>query len=146
MHYSMVKSPCSNFRVITAKFSGIRIFRIFTVLQIVDEGTDGSKKEKKVQRKQRNILTFWKKKKVGPDPEFVEKVAERQQHVDFWNIEKWHWNWLVLTHISLASHFWDIGKQCRPRSDTPECGVWSGSSLLANRNIYSKQNKNEKNT
>ena len=22
-----------------------------------------------------------------------------------------------LTHISLASHFWDIGKQCRPRSD-----------------------------
>ena len=25
-----------------------------------------------------------------------------------------------------------------------ECGVWSGSSLFANRNIYSKQNKNEK--
>ena len=37
---------------------------------------------------------------------------------------------------SLASHFWDIGKQCRPRSD--ECSVWSGSSLFANRNIYWK--------
>ena len=23
----------------------------------------------------------------------------------------------TLTHISLASHFWDIGKQCRPRSE-----------------------------
>ena len=40
-----------------------------------------------------------------------------------------------LTHIILASYFWDIGKQCRPRS---ERGVWSGSSLFANRNIYSK--------
>ena len=28
-----------------------------------------------------------------------------------------------LTHISLASHFWDIGKQCRPRSDAAERGV-----------------------
>ena len=43
-----------------------------------------------------------------------------------------------LTHISLASHFWDIGKQCRPRSDTTERGIWSGSSLFDNRNIYSK--------
>ena len=43
-----------------------------------------------------------------------------------------------LTHISLVSHFWDIGKQCRPRSDAAECGVWSGSSLFANRNIYLK--------
>ena len=42
------------------------------------------------------------------------------------------------THISLTSHFWDIGKQCRPRSDTAESGVWSGSSLFANRIIYSK--------
>ena len=43
-----------------------------------------------------------------------------------------------ITHISLASHFWDIGKQCRPRSDDAECGIWSGSSLFPNRNIYSK--------
>ena len=28
-----------------------------------------------------------------------------------------------LTHISLASHFWDMGKQCRPRSDAAACGV-----------------------
>ena len=44
----------------------------------------------------------------------------------------------VLTHISLASHFWVIGKQCRPRSDAAERGVCLGSSLFADRNIYSK--------
>ena len=27
---------------------------------------------------------------------------------------------MSLTHISLASHFWDIGEQCRPRSDAAE--------------------------
>ena len=30
-HFSMVKPPCSNFRVITANFSGVKSFRIFTV-------------------------------------------------------------------------------------------------------------------
>ena len=43
-----------------------------------------------------------------------------------------------LTHISLASHLWGIGKQCRPRSDTAERGVWSGSSLFASMNFYRK--------
>ena len=32
MHYSTVKPLCSNFRVITVNFSGVRIFRIFTVI------------------------------------------------------------------------------------------------------------------
>ena len=41
-----------------------------------------------------------------------------------------------LTHIRLESHFWDIEKQCRPRSDTAERGVWSGSALFANINFY----------
>ena len=40
-----------------------------------------------------------------------------------------------LTHISLASQFLGIGKQCRPRS---ELGDWSGSSLFANRNIQNR--------
>ena len=31
MHYCMVKLPCSNFRVITANFSGVQMFRSFTV-------------------------------------------------------------------------------------------------------------------
>ena len=31
MHYSMVKPPCSNFRVITAKFMGVQIFRLLIV-------------------------------------------------------------------------------------------------------------------
>ena len=51
---------------------------------------------------------------------------------------------LILTHISLASHFWDKGKQCRPRSDAAECSVWSGSTLFAYRNFYLKWNENEK--
>ena len=29
------------------------------------------------------------------------------------------------------SHKRDSGKQCRPRSDTTECGIWSGSTLFA---------------
>ena len=28
-----------------------------------------------------------------------------------------------LTHISLASILWDLGKQCKPRSDAAEFGV-----------------------
>ena len=31
MHYSTVKPSCSNFRVITTHFSGVRIFKFFTV-------------------------------------------------------------------------------------------------------------------
>ena len=37
----------------------------------------------------------------------------------------------ILTHLSLASYKMDIGKQCRPRSDAAERGVWSGSTLSA---------------
>ena len=58
-------------------------------------------------------------------------VASEVGHVNLRNV-------LALTHISLASQFWDICKQCRPRSDAAKRGVWSGSSLFANRNIYSK--------
>ena len=36
-----------------------------------------------------------------------------------------------LTDLCLASHKRDIGKQCRPRSDAAERGVWSGSTLFA---------------
>ena len=34
-----------------------------------------------------------------------------------------------LTHLSLASCLWDIGKQCRTRSDATERGVWSGPGI-----------------
>ena len=54
--------------------------------------------------------------------------------------------WLILTHISLASHFWDIGKQCRPRSDAAERSVWSGSTLFAHMNFHQKHDKNKKST
>ena len=42
----------------------------------------------------------------------------------------------VLTHISLASFLWEIGKQCRSRSDAAERGVSSGSPLFAYRILY----------
>ena len=32
MHYSTVKTSCSNFRMITANYLGVQIFRIFTIL------------------------------------------------------------------------------------------------------------------
>ena len=37
----------------------------------------------------------------------------------------------VLTHLSLASFLWDIGKQNSPRCDPTECGVPSGAILFA---------------
>ena len=49
-----------------------------------------------------------------------------------------------LTHISLASFLWDICKQCRPRPDTAERGVLSGSLLFAHRMFYQHLNKHEK--
>ena len=30
---------------------------------------------------------------------------------------------VLLTHISLASFLWDIGNQCRPRSDATKRGI-----------------------
>ena len=36
-----------------------------------------------------------------------------------------------LTHLSLASLLWDIGKQNSPRCDAAECGVPSGAILFA---------------
>ena len=59
-----------------------------------------------------------------------------------WFVEWISWNTLCLTHISRASLFRDLGKQCRPRSDNTERGVWSESTLFAYRNFYTKQKKN----
>ena len=51
----------------------------------------------------------------------------------------------VLTHFSLASHKWDIGKQCRPRSDAAERGAWSWSTLFALSSDISIKHDNNKN-
>ena len=48
-----------------------------------------------------------------------------------------------LTHISLASFLWDIGKQGRSRPDAAELGVWSGSPLFAYRMVFQNLNKNK---
>ena len=47
----------------------------------------------------------------------------------------------LLTHLSLASFLWDIGKQHSPRCDTAKHGVPSGSILFANRIFIEKLNK-----
>ena len=38
---------------------------------------------------------------------------------------------IILTHLSLASLLWDIGKQNSPRCDAAERGVPSGAILFA---------------
>ena len=45
---------------------------------------------------------------------------------------------LYLTHLSLASLLWDIGKQHSPRCDAAERGVPSGAVLFAQRNFIEK--------
>ena len=49
-----------------------------------------------------------------------------------------------LTHISLVSFLWDIGKQNSPRCDAAKRGVPSGAILFAQRKFIEKRNKNEK--
>ena len=44
-----------------------------------------------------------------------------------------HQSSLNLTHLSLASHKMDTGKQCRPKSVKAGCDIWSGSTLFAFR-------------
>ena len=51
---------------------------------------------------------------------------------------------LIFNHISLVSFLWDIGKQCKSRSDATEGGVWSGFPLFVYRKFYRYLNKNEK--
>ena len=51
----------------------------------------------------------------------------------------------ILIHISLASYKRDICKQCRPRSDAAERGVWSGSTLFALSSDISIKHDNNKN-
>ena len=43
---------------------------------------------------------------------------------------KWSLGVLLLTHISLASLLWDLGKQCRPRSDAAERASYQGLHCL----------------
>ena len=47
----------------------------------------------------------------------------------------------LLTHLSLASLLWDIGKQNSPRCDAAERGVPSGAILFAYRNFIEKWSK-----
>ena len=43
------------------------------------------------------------------------------------------WQCNALTHLSLVSFLWDIGKQLKNRL---ECGVWSGFALFAHKMYF----------
>ena len=45
---------------------------------------------------------------------------------------------VYLTHLSMASPLWGIGKQHSPRCDAAERGVPSGAILFARRNFIEK--------
>ena len=47
----------------------------------------------------------------------------------------------ILTHISLASLLWDLGKQNSPRRDAAERGVPSGAILFAYKKFHRKMEK-----
>ena len=50
-------------------------------------------------------------------------------------------NEILLTHLSLTSLLWDIGKQNSPRCEAAERGVPSGAILFAERIFIEKLNK-----
>ena len=49
-----------------------------------------------------------------------------------------------ITHISLVSFLWDIGKENKPRCDASKRGIPSGAILFADMSFIKKLNKNEK--
>ena len=53
-------------------------------------------------------------------------------------------NFAQLTHISLVSFLWDIGKQSSPKCDAAKRGIPSGAILFACINFIEKWNKHEK--
>ena len=76
-----------------------------------------------------------------------EREREKNPMIFTWSLFDYHSGlplcFYTLYHINpykASVPFLDLGKQCRPRSDAAEweCGVWSGFTLFANRNIYSK--------
>ena len=67
----------------------------------------------------------------------LSKITIYQQHWEL-KIMDSRFLWSSLTHISLASLLWDIGNQCRPRSDAALSNIWSRSSLFAYKNFNYK--------
>ena len=78
-------------------------------------------------------------------------LGEMCTHNVYVSMENWrklsqnYYQILLLTHLSLASHKWDIGKTCRLRADAAEWGVWSGYSLFALSFKVSSKHAKDKN-
>ena len=85
-------------------------------------------------------LIFWHFKHAGYGMGFQRTLNGKKYHllkVDFLQlfVPK---TTVTLTHLSLASFLWDIGKQNSPRCDAAERGVPSVSTLFARRNVIEK--------
>ena len=65
-------------------------------------------------------LHMWEKTKQKKQTKKQKKKKNKKKNIS-------------LSHIILASLFGGIGKQCIPRPDTAERGVWSGFTLLHSR-------------
>ena len=62
----------------------------------------------------------------------MDKIARRMREIETELQSRQHSGLTAtLTHISLASLLWNIGKQNSPRCDAAECGVPSGAILFA---------------
>ena len=81
---------------------------------------------------------WWELQFNGPNKKIISIMSSQL-------VERGPNYYLALTHLSLASHKRDIGKQCRPRSDATEWGVWSGSTLFALISEISTKHDNDKN-
>ena len=79
------------------------------------------------------------------DGQFGSVLSRIRKYFNYWKKKiissKYFPNFL--THIRLASHFWDIGKQCRPSSDAADQGF---QCLLRGISIRNRIKKKKKNT
>ena len=67
MHYSMVKPSCSNFRMIKPHFSGVRIFRVVTILWTTVQNLEHSDTPKMVSYEPWHDKTCLREISTRPD-------------------------------------------------------------------------------
>ena len=82
-------------------------------------------------------------------------ISENMWTGSYWTNNTWKtllssWSFLYiqnnLTLSCLASYFWDLGKQCRPRSDAAELGSDQGQHFQNTGISIKNKTKNEKST
>ena len=69
-------------------------------------------------------------------------VGDSRRHIFSWHGSNIIWIWIsnekfFMSHSYLACEKWDLDKQCRPRSDTAECGICTRSPLFTWNSLIS---------